>query len=211
MFGDRALEHGDVKIIKNAIDTSAFRYNELIRSRKRAELHLGDRFIVGHVGRMDKQKNPLFLIDIFEAIKKQENNASLLYIGIGPMENEVKKYASSKGLDDAIMFLGMRNDVNELLQAMDVFLLPSLYEGLGIVLIEAQASGLPCITTDGKVPVEANICGLVNYLSLDKPAIYWADQLMALRDYERQDRFESIKIAGYDIKTEVEKIEKLIF
>ena len=143
LFGDKAYDEGKVYLLNNAIDLDKFKYDKKIRDKKRKELGIKeDTIVIGHIGRFVAQKNHTFLIDIFNQFHKKEKNSILLLAGQGPLQEEIKNKVRELGLDDSVRFLGQRNDANELYQAFDVFLLPSLYEGLPVVGVEAQASGL---------------------------------------------------------------------
>ena len=143
LFGDKAYDEGKVYLLNNAIDLDKFKYDKKIKDKKRKELGIKeDTIVIGHIGRFVAQKNHTFLIDIFNQFHKKEKNSILLLAGQGPLQEEIKNKVRELGLDDSVRFLGQRNDANELYQVFDVFLLPSLYEGLPVVGVEAQASGL---------------------------------------------------------------------
>ena len=145
LFGDKAYDEGKVYLLNNAIDLDKFKYDKKIKDKKRKELGIKeDTIVIGHIGRFVAQKNHTFLIDIFNQFHKKEKNSILLLAGQGPLQEEIKNKVRELGLDDSVRFLGQRNDANELYQVFDVFLLPSLYEGLPVVGVEAQASGLLC-------------------------------------------------------------------
>ena len=168
MFGDR-----DFTVIKNAIDLSRFQYDEKIRTEMRAELNLTDKFVIGHVGRFCTQKNHKYLIDVFEQIHKRNSNAILLLIGKGELLEEVKAYVAEKSLSGCVRFLGVRDDVDKLYDAMDVFVFPSVHEALPMTLIEAQANGLPCVVSES---VTREILANKNlyFLELSAGAESWA-------------------------------------
>lgn len=192
-------------VINNAIDVSRFKFNPLKRSELRNKMNLDDSFVIMHVGRFDSSKNHSFLIDIFYKICEINDKAVLMLIGKGKLKDGIEVKVKTLGLEDKVMFLGYRNDVPDLLQAADIFLFPSLYEGLGIVLIEAQASGLPCIISD-VVPSEAIITQLVEQISLKDSATIWANKVLEYsEEHERKDMSQEIISAGFDIK-EVSKI-----
>lgn len=193
MFGtDR-----NVLIVPNAIDGGKYAFREDIRRRVRQDLGLGEKPVFIHVGRISRQKNPLGLIDIFEAIHAGRPDAVLLSVGGGEMAEEFQAYIAKKGLQDSVRCLGARDDVAELLQAADVFLLPSLYEGLPISLLEAQAAGLPCIVSD-VITDEAAVTELVQPLSLDDGPEVWADAALAELGKPRKDTREQLIRAGFD-------------
>ena len=135
-------------VINNGIDVEKFAYNPDVRAAKRRELGIENNFVIGHVGRFALQKNHIFLLNVFEKIAKQNSCAKLVLVGNGPLENQIKQLAVDKHLQEKTLFLGVRTDVPELLQAFDVLCMPSLYEGLPVVGVEAQAVGLPCVFAD---------------------------------------------------------------
>ena len=201
LFGDKTFEQGKVTIINNAIDLDKFKYDEKVRKEKRKELNINDdTLVVGHIGRFVAQKNHTFLIDIFSELHKKEKNSILLLIGQGPLMNEIQEKVEALGISDSVKFLGQRDDANELYNIMDLFLFPSLYEGLGMVLIEAQANGLPCITST-EVPKIADISNNVQFCDLNDSIDIW------LKNYDT-NRFKFMRNCIYNIKKEVEKLEK---
>lgn len=207
MFGKKAGESGKVMIFNNAIDCAKYRYNERLRQDVRHELGVEGRFVVGHVGRFCYQKNHKFLIELFAEVHRQEPTAVLLLIGAGELMNEVKAKVHAKGLDDTVLFLGVRQDVSQLYQAMDCFVLPSRYEGLPVVGVEAQTAGLPCVFSD-VVSREAALTGNVHYLSLAVPVTTWAAAVLNTRCFERKDTLEAIREAGFDIEKEAGRLER---
>ena len=149
MYGDRCFEAGKVRIMPNAIETERFTYDPAARQRLRGELHIpADAFVVGHVGRFMYQKNHAFLLRVFRQLLEQRQNAWLLLVGEGELLEQTRAQAQRLGLADRVCFTGARADVNKLYSAMDVFCLPSFYEGLPVVALEAQANGLPCVFSD---------------------------------------------------------------
>lgn len=169
LFKDKSFQ-----VLKNAIDSRNFIANTNIREETRKELGLEDRFVVGHVGRLHPQKNHDFLIDVFAEIKKKKQDAELILIGTGPLEEKVRNKVADKGLVDSVHFLGNRKDMDRIYQAMDVFVFPSLFEGLGIVSIEAQAAGVPSVCSEG-LPPETDITPIYQKLLLSEGEKKWAD------------------------------------
>jgi len=207
LFGDE-LARSEVHILKNAIDTDTFMYNQETRDKYRRELGLEDNFVIGHTGRFDPQKNHKFILRVFKDILKALPTASLLLIGMGSCYNEIRNLAKEYGILSRIRFMGFRDDVAELMQAMDVFILPSLYEGLGIVLIEAQAAGLRCLASSA-IPPEAKILLDTRFLPLEEDM--WISALLEIgkNGYERNDGAISVSSAGYSMKESIKTIEKL--
>lgn len=209
LWGDKAVENGKVIVMNNAIDIDKFTFNADMRRRKRKELALDDKFVIGNVGRFTYQKNHEFLIKIFSEIHQKDNSAVLLLIGEGEFEEDVKEQVKNLGLSEAVKFLGIRNDVPELLQAMDVFLLPSRYEGLPVVLVETQAAALKSVASD-TITKEVKVTNYLDYISLERDPEYWANEVLRYRDgYERYNTSEEIKNGGYDIRLEAGKLEQI--
>ena len=166
------------KVIPNAISLSDYLYSPEKRCHIRRSLNItGDEFVMIHVGRFAKQKNHTFILSILEAFNQQQKNWKMIFVGTGPLETEIKQQSEKAGLSEHLLFLGNRRDVCDLLSAADCFLFPSLHEGLGIVVIEAQAAALPCIVSEA-VPTEANLnLGLLHTLSLEQSPSIWADTI----------------------------------
>ena len=185
-------------VVNNGINVEKFTFQPDVRTIKRKELGVENNFVIGHIGRLSVQKNHIFLLDIFEQIIKKEPSAKLVLVGNGPLEKQIKTLVTTKNLQNNVLFLGVRKDVAELYQAFDCFVFPSLYEGLGIVAVEAQAAGLPCVLAD-TVPPEAFIC---NYKKLPLgSADQWAQATLAWnKNYKRTDTSAFIKTAGFEIK-----------
>ncbi|MFR5057620.1 glycosyltransferase family 1 protein [Faecalimonas umbilicata] len=188
-----------VKIINNAIDCDKYEYNADVRKQVREELGVVDSFIVGHIGRFEEQKNHKKLLDIFSEILKIKPNSKLICVGSGKLMEERKIQAKELGILDRILFLGNRDDVERIMQAFDVFVFPSLYEGFSITQIEIQVNGLTVFTSENKVPSSSNIAGNVYFIPLEESAQLWAKKIMRTnvdRDYYAID---AVKKAGYDI------------
>lgn len=187
------------KVLNNAINARDYTFNISIRNDKRKEFGISDdSILIGHVGRFFPQKNHEFLIDIFNQFHKFHPNSYLMLVGEGELKASIKDKVRTLGLEDYVIFTGLRSDVNELLQAMDIFLFPSLYEGLPVSIIEAQAAGLPCLISD-KVPIECKKTDLVYQLSLEDSVNTWADKIYELSYITRRDTYEEIKQSGFDI------------
>ena len=182
MFGGASY-----KIINNAIDVAAYAYDLTKRQEMRQQLSVENEFTVGHVGRFNQPKNHSFLLEIFNALLKEEPNAVLLLVGGGEDMKMIQVKAQILGIAEHVRFLGIRSDVADLMQAMDIFVFPSLYEGLGIALIEAQAAGLPCVVSD-TIPKEAYLTDLVKSESLSDSPDIWAEKILAMRNIPRTDR-----------------------
>lgn len=204
MFGKKQY-----RIVPNAIDCGGFAYDEGKAEKLRRESGLEGCFVVGHIGRFDPVKNHGFVLDVFREIAARHENSVLLLAGTGDTMPAVRSQAEAYGLAEKVRFLGSVSNVPDVLQMMDVFVFPSLYEGLGISLIEAQAAGLPCYTALNCVPEAANVTGDVRYLPLDMQPQEWAD--IILRECsggkKRESRIDMICDAGYDIHAQAHKLE----
>ena len=198
----------DFQVLYNAIDSEKYAYNPHVRKQVRDDFGIkDDTFVVGHVGRFMPQKNHRFILKIFSEFVKKYPNSILLLVGGGDLEEKTKKKAFEMGISSKVIFAGIRSDVPEILQAMDVFILPSLHEGLGIAAVEAQAAGLPCLISD-KVPMECERTkGLVHQISLREDASIWANKIGEFFRVERRDTSDEIRNADYDIKENAVKLE----
>lgn len=214
MFGDRCIEKGKASLLPNAIDTSIFRYNEDARCSIRKEFFINkNQLVVGHIGRFNQQKNHRFLIEVFAEVLKQKPDALLMLVGDGEKKNEIKEQINALGIEESVILTGIRSDVPALLSAMDVFVFPSFYEGMPNTVIEAQATGLPCVIAD-TITREACITDCVEYKPLTDSAESWADFTVSLFNNCKEDRSYynyKMKNAGYDISSCVEQFTKLTF
>lgn len=199
----------DFSVWNNAIDLTKFKFSNDIRIRTRDQLLITDeQVVIGHVGRFNEQKNHDFLIKVVKEITKIKKDIVLLLIGEGILKDKIRNKVKIFGLEDNVKFLGVRNDVNELYQAMDVFVLPSKFEGLPVSGIEAQASGLRCVFSDN-VTAQVQVTENTKFLSLDNSLNEWKTEIMKYgNSYTRLDCTPSITNAGYDINTQVSEIEK---
>ena len=200
IFGNKK----NVKIVNNAISTDLYKWSEIKREKVRKELNIQDKFVVGFVGRLHEQKNPYKMIDIFKEIKNKESKACLLLVGDGPERNNLEKVIQERNLENDVIFLG-RRDVNFLMMAMDVFLLPSLYEGLPVVVVEAQAAGLKCVISEN-VPTP-DLMGLVKIVKLMDSDEIWAKNVLEENYFDRSSAQEYVIKGNYDIKCEAKKLE----
>lgn len=201
MFPESIVGSDKFKVIHNAVDTKKFAYNINTRQQMRKMLGLEDNFVIGHVGNFCYPKNYPFILDVVEAVSKRNSKVRLLLAGTGPDFDYVQTLVKEKKLQDKVIFLGQRSDIDDIMQAMDVFLFPSHFEGLGIVLIEAQAAGLPCVASTA-VPQEAAITKSVVFLSLDDTIEKWADTVCDFETYARINQTDDIVAAGYDLAEE---------
>ena len=202
LFGEE-----NVKMIHNAVDYEKFRFNPVKREELRKELHIEDTLVSGNVGRFTNQKNHTFLIDIFYEIYQRNKNVVLMLVGIGEKEQEIRDKVQNLGLENNVKFMGFCNNTNELFWCMDVFLLPSLYEGLPVVGVEAQCTGLPCFMSKDVITDEVKIAENVTFIPLEKSAEEWAEMILK-SDLTRRDTYEELKKAGYFIEQTVEELER---
>lgn len=200
-FGTKNFE-----VFPNAIDLKKYKYNVTERELIREKLGLKNSLVIGHVGRFSPPKNHFFLIDVFFEIVKLNEHAKLMLIGSGALIEDVKKRVHDLKLDDKVLFLGTRSDVNSLLQAVDVFVLPSLYEGFGIVAIEAQAAALPCIISD-RVSSDCIKTNLVTQISVNESTEVWAREIINAAQTKRSDMYDIVKNSGLDIYENAKMIE----
>ena len=213
MFGDKVVATHKYSPIHNAINVELYRYNTSIRAKLRSENGVDDNTLLfGHVGRFSEEKNHLFLIDVFAHIHKQIPNSKLWLVGDGDenIKNEIIKKIYSLSLSENVILLGSRKDVNCIDQALDAMIFPSTYEGLSVVLVEAQAAALPVYTSTNISP-EHRVTNLVTFLNLKEGAVAWADYIVKdmSNHTERKDTIEEVRKNGYDIETEALSLQKL--
>lgn len=186
--------------LKNGIDTDRFSYKPQLREEVRKELGLEGKFVIGNVSRMITQKNHTFILDVFKEVLAKNENAFLLLVGDGELRGEIEKKVRDMKLEDHVRLLGVRSDVDRLLQAMDVFLFPTLFEGLSMSLLEVQCSGLACVSSD-VVPKEAKITECIEFVPLSCDSEYWAKRVLDItQNYQRRDMSDVIKANGFGKK-----------
>ena len=197
--GDWTFRGAEFRVLNNAVDVKHFEYDEKVAKKVLSELEISeDAFVVGHVGRFYEQKNHTFLIDIFNEIHQTNENSVLLLVGDGKLRPTIEAKVKSLGLEKCVIFTGVRGDVDMLYHAMDIFVMPSLFEGLPVVLVEAQAAGLRCVVSD-KVSDECQITDLVSKISLEAPASQWAKSIIYKAANKRENTSETLREAGYDV------------
>lgn len=206
LFGDKIVASNKFKIFNNAIEVERFTFNNQIRDTIRKEFAIEDKYVIGHVGRFHPQKNHELLVDIFKNIHNKIEDSVLLLVGDGFLKESIQEKVRNEDIEDSVIFAGVRSDVPDIFQGMDLFLFPSLFEGLGIVVVEAQAAGLNCIVSD-QIPDEAIITKLVDKVSLSKSPEYWSELAIKKINYKRKDTSELIKSSGYDIKETAKWLE----
>lgn len=208
-FGRKvAMNHRICSVLKNAIDTESFRFSSSERNAMRKELGIPkDAFVLGHIGRFAEQKNHQFLVEVFAQVKRNLPNAILLLVGGGELQQKIESDIIRCRLVENVIFAGVRSDVQRLYHAMDVFVFPSLYEGLGIVVIEAQAAGLPCCISSN-VPKEAMLTELAQQRPLSDGAKAWANWILSRKNEPRVDTIATIQQAGYDVSISTAWLQK---
>lgn len=210
MFPKSICTGGRYKVIKNGINVNAFKYSMEKRNAIRSEFGFKDEFVVGMVGRIAPQKNQMFLVDVFDEVQKINPNSKLLIVGDGPSTLQVKKKVEKLGLNRDVIFTGVRMDIPNILCGIDVYVHPALFEGLGITIIEAQASGLPCVVSAEKIPEEAHIIDEYRVISLKNSAKKWAEEICNIKNKHDRCEYTSVILqAGYDSKDVASELEKI--
>lgn len=210
VWGNTAYKQNKVRIINNAIETGKFRFSLEKRAEKRKELHIYDNVhVIGHVGRISDQKNQIRLLSIFSNLLKRDPSALLLMIGQGEMEKDIETEIKRLHIQSNVRMLGIRNDVSELLNAMDVFVFPSKYEGLPFTLIETQCNGLMALCSDSVTEL-VKVSDRVKFISLQDSDSIWVQNIMeAINTGHKKDSEKLVTEAGYNIEVEARKLERL--
>ena len=208
LFPKSIIESRDYAVLPNGIELEKYDYNEAVRKEMRTQLGLEDCFVVGHAGRFSDQKNHTFLLDIFQEIACRNDKAVLLLFGVGELEEPMKEKAKRLGIEKSVIFYGASSKMEKMYQAMDVFLMPSLHEGLPVTGVEAQASGLPCVFAD-TITKEVDITGQSAFLSLNEEPGVWADKVLSYVEFERKSNKKELLKAGYDIQQTADTVSKL--
>ena len=210
-FGAKAVRNGEVHYLHNALDLNTYAFSADKRAAVRDELGIDtDAFVVGHVGRFARQKNHGFLLDAFAELLKVKSNARLVLVGKGELEDEIRAKAEMLGILSSIVFTGVRSDIPALLSAFDVFALPSLYEGMPNVVIEAQAAGLSCVVAD-TVTKQADVAGLVKFLPIDDAGAWAQAMAFAGSNVVRPNTKGAMTAAGYDISKAADEFVGLVY
>lgn len=206
-YGKKVIENHNYYLLTNAIDENKFKYNENIRKKIRKELGINnDEYLIGHIGRFMAQKNHTFLIDIFKEVVNKNKKFKLILIGDGELQPLIINKAKELNLKNSIILTGNIPNTYEMYQAMDSFILPSLFEGLPVVGIEAQANGLNCLFSD-TITKEVDITNKSTFMSLNTPASQWADKIIELSKMKRNKIGNEIKNHHYSIIEEAKKLE----
>lgn len=207
LFGNKFYDSGRVQLIRNAIDVSRFAYDEQKRRAIRGKYGLQGRFVVGNIGRFTAQKNHPFILAVFAQMVRVNPDARLLYVGWGEQESKVRGMVSNMKLEPYVVFAGEIADTAAYYSAMDVFLLPSIFEGLCVCLIEAQANGLPCVVSTNN-SIESKITPLLMFRSLEDPPMVWARDCLSARRSLDSGAIQGLVVnAGYEIAKAVKGLE----
>lgn len=194
-----------IRIVTNAVDTAQFFADAAQRKQLRQSQGLKNALVVGHIARMSAEKNQGFLLEVFAAVRKRNENARLLFVGDGELREMLTEKANLLGIADAVIFAGFQTDIAAYYRVSDVFVLPSVSEGLPLTVVEAQACGVPCVVSDA-VPKVADVSGCVRFLGLEQSIETWRDAILEAGGQTIADPLSAVKNAGYDIQTEAEKI-----
>lgn len=195
-------------IIKNGINLSKYSYNSIVRKRTKEKLNLENKKIIGHIGRFSPEKNHTFLVKVFFEIQKLQDDTVLLLVGDGKTKKEIEVLVNQMKVEKKVIFLGVRDDVNELLQAIDLLIFPSLYEGLPLTLIEAQAAGLKCIVSN-TISSKVKVTNEIVFLDLNLAPIEWAKTAINAFGYQRKNVDSVIKEAGYSVYMNCKQLESI--
>ena len=198
LYGSEKIKDDNYFILKNSIDTNKYRYNENVRKKYRKDLNLEDKLVLGHVGRLSRPKNHIFLLKVFKKILEKNSNTVLVIVGDGDLKEEINKNIKDLNLEDKVYMLGSRDDIECILQAMDVFLFPSLWEGLPVAVVEAEASGLACILSDN-ITDEVKLLENLKYLPIDQGEDIWVDTVLNMDKTRIKDGPEIVSSKGFDI------------
>lgn len=195
-------------ILNNGIDIEKFKFNEKVRKEYRSKLNVQDKFVIGHIGHFSYQKNHEYLIKVFSEVVRKKPNSVLMLLGDGKLRNDIENQIDRLGIKENVLLLGKRQDAAELMQAMDVFVFPSRFEGLPVALVEAQASGLKCIVSD-TITNECNIINNISFLGLNDSKKWIDEILLAYKKYKRDNVEEIMKKSKFNIKEQTNILERI--
>lgn len=207
--GDWMFKGHEYQLIHNGIDLNKYKYNETSRQNIRKKMGINTGLLVGCVGRLDPQKNPLYSEKIAEIILQEDSTAKFVFIGDGELMQEVQSIVKEKQLEERILFAGAVDNVHEWMSAIDCLVMPSLFEGLPFVLVEAQAAGLQCVVSSN-VSTESNLTGLVQFVDLEVGEKAWANKILSVCNEEREDTMQKLIDAGYSIENTAKEISNII-
>ncbi|MCK0470355.1 glycosyltransferase family 1 protein [Halalkalibacter sp. APA_J-10(15)] len=195
LFG-KEIATKDIKVLHNAVDVNKFAYDPIKRKKKREELGIQGKFVIGHIGRFNRQKNHKFLIEIFKKVYRCNQHAVLVLVGDGSQKSNIIEKVRRAGIEEAVFFLGVREDIPDLMLAFDLFLFPSLFEGLPVVLIEAQAAGLRCIVSDA-ITKEVDVTNRIDFFPLSRSPSEWSEYVLSVTGGHK-DMSEQLRENNYD-------------
>jgi glycosyltransferase involved in cell wall biosynthesis len=207
IFENRLVSNGKVKVIYNGLEIDRFTFDEKKRNSLRAELGVDNKFVLVHTGRFTEQKNQMFLVGVFSELHKKNPDCYLLLLGDGPLKDDVKSRVEELNLNDSVLFLGVKNNVQDYLFAADCYVMPSLYEGLPVAGVEAQCSGLPCVMSN-LITEEVAITDNVTFLDLNESISVWCDEILKCKSIERKDQTKVIREQGYDIDEIADRMQR---
>lgn len=199
LYGSKKIKEDNYFLVKNAIDVGKYKYNEIARNKYRNDLGIENNLVLGHVGRLSAPKNHKFLLKVFKGVLEKNSKAVLLIVGDGDLEEDINKTIKDLNLEEKVYMLGSRDDINFILQAMDIFLFPSIWEGLPVAVVEAETSGLPCIVSEA-VTKEVKLLPNLKYLPINKGQDIWINTILNtdLSRFEGAD--EMVNLEGFDIR-----------
>ncbi len=206
--GDFLFGNKEYLIINNAIECNKFKFDQNKREEIRKELDIEDKYVIGQFGRIDSSKNQLFTLEVFKEFLNEKKEAKLLLIGNGVFEEKIKEKIREYKLDNNVIMVNSKDNIYDYYNCLDVFILPSKFEGLGMVLIEAQTNSLPCYTSKNRVPELVKVTPLLKFIELEKGAKYWADFIINDTENNRKDYFEDISKSVFNIENEARKLEE---
>lgn len=210
MFGSRNFKKGNVLILNNSFDLKKYEFDELFRDEIRSEFNIPENsIIIGHVGRFSSQKNHVFIIDLATKILEKNKNVYFFLIGVGELEKDIKETVKKNKIEKNVIFLGVREDVNKLYSAFDIFILPSLYEGMPNCVLEAQVSGLTCLVSN-RITEKVNITDNVKFLDIST-INEWYNQISNINLCNRINKTKVLKANNYDIKDYINTVCKYFF
>lgn len=211
-YKDDILNSKKFRIIKNAVDTEKFSFDKKIRDEYRKILNIENKYVLGNIGRFHFQKNHDFLIDVFKEVREKCDNSILLLVGNGDLEEHIKEKVKNLGLEESVIFLGMRDDVNKIMQAIDIFLMPSRFEGLPVAAVEAQSSGVRCLLSD-TITKEIKVTDLIEFIGVKskEDVNVWRDKILEYKlGYDRREMNEDMKKSGFEIKEAAKNLEDFL-
>lgn len=204
LFGKRYMKKGKVKILKNAIDIDQYRFSREKREKFREEFFLKNETVFGNIGRLSRQKNQQFLIKIFSKLRKEIPNSKLVLVGEGEQKHQIKKLIKAYKLEDDVILLPSRDDISTILSGIDLLIMPSLYEGLPVIGVEALSSGLKCIFSD--TISKEFFCPKSFYLNLEKSSYDWSEKIKKVIKQQNDRNEIYTRSMGYDIKKEAPRL-----